>query len=78
LFSASGTVYAGEDLNGRPIAIKRMKLSNQNIASILSEVDILRNSSHPNIIRFIEAYITERELWVHTLQLMNTKAWNTA
>jgi hypothetical protein len=61
---ASGTVYAGQDLKGRPIAIKRMKLSNQNIASIVSEIDILRNSSHPNIIGFIEAYLKDRELWV--------------
>jgi len=49
-----------------------MKLSNQNIASIVSEIDILRNSSHPNIIGFIEAYLKDRELWVYTSPEKNT------
>ncbi len=61
---ASGTVYMGYDESGRKVAVKKMKLNAQNLNLVLSEIDIMRNSPHPNIISFIDAYVTDKELWV--------------
>jgi hypothetical protein len=61
---ASGTVYMGYDEGGRKVAVKKMKLNAQNLNLVLSEIDIMRNSPHPNIISFIDAYVTDKELWV--------------
>lgn len=65
--SASGHVYVAKILaNGRKVAIKEMDLSNQPRKElIVNEILVMKESQHPNIVNFLEAYLVRsNELWV--------------
>ena len=65
--SASGHVYVAKTLsNGRKVAIKEMDLSHQPRKElIVNEILVMKESQHPNIVNFLEAYLVKNnELWV--------------
>ncbi|KAL1898610.1 signal transducing kinase of the PAK [Sporothrix stenoceras] len=63
---ASGGVYTGfERGNNRLVAIKQMNLEQQPKKDlIINEILVMKDSSHPNIVNFIDSYLWEGELWV--------------
>lgn len=63
---ATGTVCREIELaTGRTVAIKRMELSAQPKKELLlTEIEVMRGLSHPNIINYIESYLVGGELWV--------------
>ena len=65
--SASGHVYVAKILaSGKKVAIKEMDLSNQPRKElIVNEILVMKESQHPNIVNFLEAYLVRsNELWV--------------
>ncbi|ESO04885.1 hypothetical protein HELRODRAFT_78193, partial [Helobdella robusta] len=49
------------------VAIKRMALAEQpKLELLLTEIEVMRSLNHPNIINYIESYLTDcdKELWV--------------
>ena len=62
---AAGTVFlATSTEGGTKYAIKKMKLTQQNTPLFAAEVQIMKNSIHPNVVRFYESYIVRNELFV--------------
>ena len=63
---ASGGVYTGfEKGSNRLVAIKQMNLEQQPKKElIINEILVMKDSSHPNIVNFIDSYLWEGELWV--------------
>jgi len=62
---AAGEVFmAISEVTGRRVAIKKMTLANQNLKLLLTEIAIMKDSHHPNIVDYIDSYIVEEKLWV--------------
>ena len=63
---ASGGVYTGyEKGTSRLVAIKQMNLDQQPKKDlIINEILVMKDSSHPNIVNFIDSYLVTGELWV--------------
>lgn len=63
---ASGGVYTGyERGTNRLVAIKQMNLEQQPKKDlIINEILVMKDSSHPNIVNFIDSYLSGGELWV--------------
>jgi len=64
---AAGEVFAANTLDGHKIAIKQMNLAAQqrNIKLLITEIDIMKNSSHKNIVHYYDSYIVDSKfLWV--------------
>ncbi|KAG5918157.1 hypothetical protein E4U53_004113, partial [Claviceps sorghi] len=63
---ASGGVYTGyERGTHRLVAIKQMNLEQQPKKDlIINEILVMKDSSHPNIVNFIDSYLCGGELWV--------------
>ena len=63
---ASGTVCeAVEYSTGKAVAIKKMDLHNQPKKElIVTEIEVMREHRHPNIVNYIESYLVYNELWV--------------
>lgn len=63
---ASGGVYTGYQRgSNRLVAIKQMDLDKQPKKDlIINEILVMKESSHPNIVNFIDSYLTGNELWV--------------
>jgi p21-activated kinase 1 len=63
---ASGGVYTGlEGGSNRLVAIKQMNLEQQPKKDlIINEILVMKESSHPNIVNFIDSYLCGGELWV--------------
>ncbi|KAG5928871.1 hypothetical protein E4U42_007849 [Claviceps africana] len=63
---ASGGVYTGyERGTHRLVAIKQMNLEQQPKKDlIVNEILVMKDSSHPNIVNFIDSYLCGGELWV--------------
>ncbi|KAK7953785.1 Serine/threonine-protein kinase MST20 [Apiospora saccharicola] len=63
---ASGGVYTGNTRNSNAlVAIKQMNLEQQPKKDlIINEILVMKDSSHPNIVNFIDSYLTGGELWV--------------
>lgn len=69
---ASGSVYIAIDTrNQEKVAVKQMDLTKQAKKElIVNEVNIMKESRHPNIVRFIDAYLVDQiVLWV-VMELM--------
>ncbi|KAK0629125.1 kinase-like domain-containing protein [Bombardia bombarda] len=63
---ASGGVYTGHEKgSNRLVAIKQMNLEQQPKKDlIINEILVMKESSHPNIVNFIDSYLCGGELWV--------------
>lgn len=63
---ASGGVYTGHERGtNRLVAIKQMNLEQQPKKDlIINEILVMKDSSHPNIVNFIDSFLTGGELWV--------------
>lgn len=63
---ASGGVFTGHERgNNRLVAIKQMNLEQQPKKDlIINEILVMKESSHPNIVNFIDSYLCGGELWV--------------
>ena len=64
---ASGHVYVAKTLaTGKKVAIKEMDLSTQPRKElIVNEIVVMKESSHPNIVNFLDSYLLKGvELWV--------------
>ncbi|ELU04028.1 hypothetical protein CAPTEDRAFT_223525 [Capitella teleta] len=65
---ASGTVCEAVDKQtGAHVAIKKMDLNNQPKKElIITEIEVMKEYRHPNIVNYIESYLTNNneELWV--------------
>lgn len=62
---AAGEVYLGTNTrNNQQIAIKKMTLSAQNMKLLVTEIDIMKHSHHPNIVEYVDSYVVDGRLWV--------------
>jgi p21-activated kinase 1 len=63
---ASGGVFTGyQKGTNRLVAIKQMNLEQQPKKDlIINEIIVMKDSSHPNIVNFIDSYLISGELWV--------------
>ncbi|KAK6834457.1 Pkinase-domain-containing protein [Apiospora arundinis] len=63
---ASGGVYTGNTrTSNQLVAIKQMNLEQQPKKDlIINEILVMKDSSHPNIVNFIDSYLSGGELWV--------------
>jgi p21-activated kinase 1 len=63
---ASGGVFTGyERVTNRLVAIKQMNLDQQPKKDlIINEILVMKDSSHPNIVNFIDSFLVTGELWV--------------
>jgi p21-activated kinase 1 len=63
---ASGGVYTGHERGtNRLVAIKQMNLEQQPKKDlIINEILVMKDSSHPNIVNFIDSFLCGGELWV--------------
>ncbi|CAH0018507.1 unnamed protein product [Clonostachys rhizophaga] len=63
---ASGGVYTGHERgSNRLVAIKQMDLDKQPKKDlIINEIIVMKESSHPNIVNFLDSYLCGGELWV--------------
>lgn len=64
---ASGHVYVAKALTtGKKVAIKQMDLAHQPRKElIVNEILVMKESQHPNIVNFLDAYLVKgNELWV--------------
>ncbi|KAJ3272567.1 Protein kinase [Terramyces sp. JEL0728] len=68
---ASGTVYIGKDnATNEKVAIKQMILSAQQKKEyLINEINLMKNSSHPNIINYKNSFLVRGDLWV-VMELM--------
>ncbi|KAJ3319664.1 Protein kinase [Boothiomyces sp. JEL0866] len=68
---ASGTVYIGKDnITNEKVAIKQMILSAQQKKEyLINEINLMKNSSHPNIINYKNSFLVRGDLWV-VMELM--------
>lgn len=63
---ASGTVYTALDnTTQRKVAIKTMELSQQPKKElILTEIEVMRQNKHLNLVNFLDSYLVGEDLWV--------------
>lgn len=65
---AYGQVFKGTDLRtGEPVAVKRVSLvgmSHEALQDIMSEIDLLKNLNHKNIVKYIGSYKTRSHLYI--------------
>jgi len=62
---AAGEVFMAISVeNERRVAIKKMTLANQNLKLLLTEIAIMKDSHHHNIVDYFDSYIVEDKLWV--------------
>ena len=61
----SGTVYRATEVStGRDVAIKKIKISEQSTQQIITEIHLMREQKHPNIVNYLDSYLVEEEIWV--------------
>ena len=63
---ASGSVYlARNNHTGEKVAIKQMNLASQPRKELLlNEITVMKNIRHPNIVNYIDSYVSNGDLWV--------------
>jgi len=62
---AAGEVFLAVDAKtNEKVAIKKMPLNAQNVKLLTSEIHIMKESTHPNIVRYLDSFRVEDKLWV--------------
>eukprot|EP00005_Dracoamoeba_jomungandri_P003072 CAMPEP_0174260378 /NCGR_PEP_ID=MMETSP0439-20130205/9674_1 /TAXON_ID=0 /ORGANISM="Stereomyxa ramosa, Strain Chinc5" /LENGTH=502 /DNA_ID=CAMNT_0015344609 /DNA_START=117 /DNA_END=1625 /DNA_ORIENTATION=+ len=62
---AAGQVFLARDITtGKQVAIKKMKLDEENTKLMVSEIHMMKSSNHPNVVQYHDSYIQGDELWV--------------
>ncbi|XP_040564141.1 serine/threonine-protein kinase PAK 3 [Lepeophtheirus salmonis] len=65
---SGGTVWLGLSKRNltEKVAIKQIDLDNENIQKfhLLMEVQVMRKLEHPNLVAFLDLFLTDKELWV--------------
>lgn len=63
---AAGEVFAATVIkSGAKVAIKKMKVTNDSVKLLVTEIEIMKSSSHPNIVKYFDSYLVgESEIWV--------------
>jgi tRNA A-37 threonylcarbamoyl transferase component Bud32 len=61
---AAEVFLAVDTWSNQKVAVKKMKLNTSNIKDITTEISIMKTSTHPNIVSYIDSYIVEDRLWV--------------
>lgn len=41
-----------------------MQLNEESIPLVVTEIDIMKSSKHPNIVNYIESFVFDEQLWV--------------
>lgn len=69
---AAGEVFVATDTrSNKKVAIKQMDLSAQNIKMLVTEISIMKESSHPSIVAYYESYLVNDKIWV-VMELMSS------
>jgi len=62
---AAGQVYLATNAQTREqVAIKKMELTAQNIKLLTSEIHIMKESTHENVVHYYDSFRVENQLWV--------------
>jgi hypothetical protein len=62
---AAGEVYSAINKNNQKVAIKKMPINSDNIKLLCTEINIMKESVHENIVQFHDSFIIEGNfLWV--------------
>jgi len=62
---AAGQVYLATDAKtGEKVAVKKMELTAQNIKLLTSEIHIMKETTHENVVHYFESFRVENQLWV--------------
>eukprot|EP01104_Vermistella_antarctica_P018914 TRINITY_DN7186_c0_g1_i1.p1 TRINITY_DN7186_c0_g1~~TRINITY_DN7186_c0_g1_i1.p1 ORF type:complete len:530 (+),score=61.92 TRINITY_DN7186_c0_g1_i1:282-1871(+) len=62
---AFGEVYQAVDTRtGEEVAVKKMGVTPKNMRHLMTEIHIQKNSSHPNIVHYVDGYFVGDQLWV--------------
>jgi len=63
---ASGSVFVAKSVkNNQTVAVKQMQLKSQPRKElIVNEILVMRESTHPNIVNYLDSYLVNDELWV--------------
>jgi serine/threonine protein kinase len=58
------TKFVDGDRKGEEVAIKKVKLSPDTLSHMITEIAILKGSSHPNIVAYVDSYVVGDKLWL--------------
>jgi len=62
---AAGEVFlATRTKDERRVAIKKMQLNEESLPLVVTEIDIMRSSTHPNVVEYMDSYVENDQLWV--------------
>jgi len=62
---ATGEVYLARDKrNKRKLALKKMQLTKDNKKMLVTEIEIMKSSKHPNLVEYIDCFNVTGYLWV--------------
>ncbi|XP_071430497.1 uncharacterized protein [Pithys albifrons albifrons] len=60
-----GTVYkAFSAVRRRAVAVKLINLQEQSSTKLLTEILVMRDKNHPNIVTYIDSYLVREKLWL--------------
>lgn len=73
---AAGTVYSARDTRpektGQMVAVKQMALNTDSAKLLVTEINIMKSSHHPNIVDYNDSFIVGAQIWV-VMELMDGK-----
>jgi len=61
---AAGEVFVAYNNNNEKVAIKKMALNGESLKLLITEISIMKSSSHENIVTYYDSYIVDDQLWV--------------